>query len=85
MRGLLPVALFRFALAVFPASSALAQVPPANIPPLPKASEPKTPLLAAWTQFVNTTGFGKQAVRSIQARFVVMGDLGDCDGYVAAS
>lgn len=84
MRGLIPVALFTVALAVLPASSALAQVPPANIPPLPKASGPKTPLLAAWTQFVNDSGYGKQAARAIQARFVVMGNLADCDGYVAA-
>ena len=82
MRGLI---LFALMLAALPVSSALAQVPPASIPPLPKASGPMTPLLAAWTQFVAEPGFGRQAARMIQARFVVMGDLADCDGYVARS
>jgi hypothetical protein len=61
---------------------ALAQVPPADIPPLPKASGPATPLLAAWTQFVGDPNQETGATKIIQARFVVLGDRANCDGVI---
>jgi hypothetical protein len=64
------------------ASPAFAQVPPADIPPLPKASGPATPLLAAWTQFVSDPNQETDATKIIQARFVVLGDRADCDGVI---
>ena len=60
-------------------SPVLAQVPPADIPPLPKATGTATPLLAAWTQFVNAPDGETSAAKIIQARFVMLGSEADCD------
>ena len=78
MRGLLIIAGTTFLLNL----PALAQVPAAKIPTLPKTQEPKPPLLAAWTQFVSDPSRGTEAAKIIQARFVILGRYTDCDGVI---
>ncbi|WP_346894261.1 metallophosphoesterase [uncultured Roseibium sp.] len=85
MRGYTLVALLTLMSVAAAALPVLAQVPVASIPALPKGPGPGTPLLAAWTQFVNVSSQDRRAAANIQARFVVMGDLGDCNAYVAKS
>ncbi|AXS39516.1 metallophosphoesterase [Breoghania sp. L-A4] len=81
MRGAIAFAVLLTSLAL-PADSRAQSVPAASIPPLPTTPGPSTPLLAAWTQFVNDRALGTKAENVIQARFVVLGDLADCSGYV---
>ena len=77
--GHLSVTAFTALISAALALPTLAQVPPANIPPLPEVSGPATPLLAAWTQFVSDPDEETEAAKIIQARFVLLGDHKNCD------